>query len=27
MMSVTDLQKLSPNYDWTVYLDGIGLPQ
>ena len=27
MMSVTELQKLSPNYDWTVYLDGIGLPQ
>jgi putative endopeptidase len=27
MMSVADLQKLSPNYDWTVYLDGIGMPQ
>jgi len=27
MMSIIDLQKLSPNYDWTVYLDGIGMPQ
>ena len=27
MMSVADLQKLSPNYDWTVYLDGIGMSQ
>ncbi len=27
MMSVADLQKLSPNYDWSVYLDGIGMPQ
>jgi putative endopeptidase len=27
MMSVADLQKMSPNYDWTVYLDGIGMPQ
>jgi putative endopeptidase len=27
MMSVADLQKLSPNYDWTVYLDGVGMSQ
>ncbi len=27
MMSVADLQKMSPNYDWTVYLDGVGMPQ
>ncbi len=27
MMSVADLQKLSPNYDWTVYLNGIGMSQ
>jgi putative endopeptidase len=27
MMGVADLQKLSPNYDWTVYLDGIGMAQ
>jgi predicted metalloendopeptidase len=27
MMTVAELQKLSPNYDWTVYLDGIGMPQ
>ncbi len=27
MMSVAELQKLSPNYDWTVYLNGVGMPQ
>jgi len=27
MMSVADLQQMSPSYNWQVYLDGIGLPQ
>jgi putative endopeptidase len=27
IMTIAELQKLSPNYDWTVYLDGIGMPQ
>jgi putative endopeptidase len=27
MMSVADLQQMTPNYNWQVYLDGIGLPQ
>jgi putative endopeptidase len=27
IMSVADLQKLSPNYDWEVFLDGIGMAQ
>ncbi len=27
MMSIAELQKLSPNYDWSVYLDGIGMSQ
>jgi putative endopeptidase len=27
MMTVAELQKLSPDYDWQVYLDGIGMPQ
>lgn len=27
VMTVADLQKLTPNYDWSAYIDGIGLPQ
>jgi putative endopeptidase len=27
MMTVAELQKLSPNYDWTVYLNDIGMGQ
>ena len=27
VMTVAEVQTLSPNYDWKVYLDGIGMPQ
>jgi putative endopeptidase len=27
IMTVAELQQLSPNYDWQTYLDGIGMPQ
>jgi putative endopeptidase len=27
VMTVAELQKMSPNYEWEVYLDGIGMPQ
>ncbi|MBW4039598.1 MAG: M13 family metallopeptidase, partial [Acidobacteria bacterium] len=27
VMSVADLQKMTPDYDWSVYLDGIGMQQ
>ena len=27
IMTVAEVQKLTPDYDWKVYLDGIGLPQ
>ncbi|MGA8939336.1 MAG: M13 family metallopeptidase [Acidobacteriaceae bacterium] len=27
MMTVAELQQLSPDYDWTAYLNGIGMPQ
>ena len=27
IMTVAELQKLCPDYNWKVYLDGIGMPQ
>jgi putative endopeptidase len=27
VMTIAELQALTPNYDWKVYLDGIGMPQ
>jgi putative endopeptidase len=27
VMTIAELQSLTPNYDWKVYLDGIGMPQ